>query len=170
MILYLAESVIVFGYNGYLNTKCYRQGFVNSMDHITGIEKKIEETIKAFEITLDSLFESQIKCKKEAKNYYPIKLDDNISEFERDIYCIIRRWNLLKENIRKMDQSKRESMINSLDPMQRSANKKLNDIVFELRSIDEISVGFSEDEYIADEWGEGKEWKEEDNDDDEFTY
>lgn len=145
------------------------KGYVNYMDRITGIEKKIEETVIAIEITLDALFESQIQCKRKAKGSYPPKLDENISEFERDVYCIIRRWNLFKQNIRKMNQLKREDMVIALASMQRAADKKLSDIIFELRSIDEISEVLDEDTDIDDIWEDGQEWKE-DFDGDGFTH
>jgi len=135
------------------------------MDNITGIEKKIEDAVIAYEVTLDTLLESQIECKKKAKSYYPMKLDDYISEYERDVYCIIRRWNILKEKIRKIDQLERVKIVDSIAPMQEIADKKLQGIIFELRSVDEISVEFNDEEDIDDTWGEGQEWKEGYNDD-----
>ena len=119
------------------------------------LEKQTKSAIEGLDDMLRSIGVSQSMYRASA-TIYPPRLDQMISEFRRDAKCCMRRWELLSSRFDTAAEDLSEQIIDDFRDIRQlyiQVIKKLDDILFEFRGIDDVDRALSNNSDSLDAFG-----------------
>ena len=130
------------------------------MNKTEQLKEQSKEAIHSIQELAKQLRLSQ-QSYKATSAFYPPALDIEIEELNRDISCLIRRWNIFSSRLEKIKEKENQDTIDNVEIMEDFKNlrilyiqsvSKIDNIIFEFKSIDKIDRNITDNSDIFDEF------------------